>query len=162
MDGVFLKIVFGFTCSGIVSGQYCCQVGFGKLQVYQNVSIPTKVTLVIVQLVSRPTKVKCALKLTNAIPATENAMLMLIASMMLNHTAVHAMLDGILLMVVKLVSILMNVHSPLMMLFVTMPVATTLTDHSSVLASLATQVLHVLTTTNAKMVPMMMMKMHYL
>ena len=104
---------------------------------------------------------KCALILTNASPTTENAMSMLIASVMLDHKAAHATLDGILLMVVQLGSMLRNVHSPVMMLFVTMSLETSLIDHSNVLASLTTQLLHVLTTTNAKMVPMMVMKMHY-
>ena len=44
--------------------------------------ITTKVSLVIVQLVSGLMKVKCVLTLTNATPTTENAMAMLIASMM--------------------------------------------------------------------------------
>ena len=81
--------------------------------------------------------------------------------MMLDHTVAHATLDGILLMVVQLGSMLRNVHSPVMMLFVTMSLATTLMDHSNVLASLATQVLHVLTTTNVKMEPIIVMKMHH-
>ena len=43
--------------------------------------ITTKVSVVIVQLVSGLMKVKCVLTLTNATPTTENAMAMLIASM---------------------------------------------------------------------------------
>ena len=77
---------------------------------------------------------KCALILTNASPTTENAMSMLIASVMLDHKAAHATLDGILLMVVQLGSMLRNVHSPVMMLFVTMSLETSLIDHSNVLA----------------------------
>ena len=99
--------------------------------------------------------------LTNATTMTDNAMTMLVAAMMLDHTSAHVTLDGILPMVVHLVSMLMNAHSPMMMLFVTMPLATTLMDHSNVLASSATQVLHVLTTMNVKMVPIIVMKMHH-
>ena len=64
-------------------------------------------------------------------------------------------------MVVQLVSMLMNAHSLEMMLSVTMPLVITLMDHLNVLASLATLVLHVLTTTNAKMVPIIVTKMHH-
>ena len=80
---------------------------------------------------------------------------------MLDHTAAHVTLDGILMMVVQLGSMLRNVHSPVMVLFVTMPLATILMDHSNVLSPLTTQVLHVLTTTDAKMVPIIVMKMHH-
>ena len=104
---------------------------------------------------------KCVLILTNATTMTDNAMTMLIASMMLDHTSSHVTLDEILPMVVQLVSMLMNAHSPMMMLFVTMPLATVLMDHSNVFASSATQVLHVLTTMNVKMVRIIVMKMHH-
>ena len=51
-------------------------------QVHTNVSITTKVSLVIVHLVSGPKKVECVLIWTNATPTTQNVMSMLTASMM--------------------------------------------------------------------------------
>ena len=90
-----------------------------------------------VQLVSGPRKVECVLTLTNAILMTENVMLMLIASMM------------------------KDAHSLVMMLSVTMLLVMTLMDHLNVLVSLATLILHALTTTNTKMVLIIVTKMHH-
>ena len=52
-----------------------------SLQVHPNVSIKTKVSLVMVLLVSVPKKVECVLILTNATQMTEKMMSMLIDSM---------------------------------------------------------------------------------
>ena len=64
-------------------------------------------------------------------------------------------------MMVLLVSMLMNAHSLVMMLSVTMLLVMTLMDHLNVLVSLATLILHALTTTNTKMVLIIVSKMHH-
>jgi hypothetical protein len=98
--------------------------------------------------------------LTNVTLTIENATKMLIALMMLDHTAAHVTPAGIPLMVVQLALMLMNVHSLETMQSATMPPAKMLMDHLNVLASLATLVLHAMITMNAKMVPTIAMSMH--